>query len=300
MRTPRVPSREEKKGHMIDDFLTWISVEKGYSEKTVREYAYDLHLFERFLGEDILIGEASTTDIRRFLQHLRNDRNYAAVSLHRKICCLRTFFAFLSRESMIESNPCKRIESPKTPKPLPKTLSVEETKNLLRTASSLRDKAILYILYSTGVRVSELCNLDVPDVDLKSHTVTVRFGKGRKDRIVPLAPVAAKTLQDYLTEGEQSRKSGPVFVNDKCTRLTPRTVERVVKKAREKAGITTQVTPHVLRHAFATHLIENQVDIRVIQELLGHASLATTQIYTHISVSHLKDEFRRAHPISSF
>ena len=282
---------------MIDDFLSWLSVEKGYSDKTVREYGYDLQLFERFVEKPV--NRVKTSDVRSFLHHLRSEREYAAVSLHRKICCLRTFYAFLSREGILDQNPMERIESPKTPKSLPKTLSVSETKKLLESASTQRNKAILYTLYSTGIRVSELVNLNIDDIEFKNNLIKIRSGKGRKDRVVPLAPVAAKELEIYISSKEITNND-PVFTNSKGSRLTTRTIERVVQRTREVAGITTKVTPHVLRHAFATHLIENQVDIRVIQELLGHASLATTQIYTHVSVAHLKDEYERGHPISSF
>ncbi len=282
---------------LVNDFLITLEIEKGYSPKTIREYSYDLKMFERFnCGKPF--EETTTMDLRRFLLHLKRDKEYAARSLHRKICSLKSFFKFLKKEGLISTNPTENIESPKIPKSLPKTITIEETLKLLATPDKPRDKTILYLLYGTGMRVSELSNLNIEQIDLKDKTIHVIGGKGGKDRIIPFPNEIIKILEDYIiTRG--SPQDSAFILNRSGNRLTPRSIQRIVKKYKNAANLLDKtLTPHTLRHAFATHLLSNAVDIRVIQELLGHASLSTTQLYTHVSLEHLRKSYDLGHPLS--
>ncbi|MFX0124788.1 MAG: site-specific tyrosine recombinase/integron integrase [Candidatus Hodarchaeota archaeon] len=282
---------------LINDFLITLEIEKGYSPKTIREYSYDLKMFERFIYEKPL-EETTTMDLRRFLIYLKRDKNYAARSLHRKICSLKSFFKFLKKEGLITANPTETIESPKIPKSLPKTITVEETLKLLTAPDNPRDKAILYMLYGTGMRVSELSNLNIEQIDLKDKIIHVVGGKGGKDRIIPLPNGIIKILEDYIKAREGAQDS-TFILNRSGRRLTPRSIQRIVKKYKNAVNFSDKtLTPHTLRHAFATHLLSNAVDIRVIQELLGHASLSTTQLYTHVSLEHLRKSYDLGHPLS--
>lgn len=376
---------------LIEDFLIYLEVEKNYSPKTIREYSYDLQLFKKSFsnqGSTKKISETTTTDVRRFLFFLKRDKGYAPRSLHRKICALKSFFKFLLKLGHISINPADQIESPKIPKSLPRTISVDEVFRLLAapggerdasilylltnemnfpdlenginfqfdltnetmliesgdghtdslipipelflsvlqtklksnpvqengnisfitilaklaTPASLRDRAILYLLYGTGLRVSELSNLNLQHIDLAQRIIHVESGKGNKDRMVPLPDLLVPILQEYLSSysDRPDRKDSALILNRNGTRLTPRSIQRIVKKYKKLAGLDDKkLTPHTLRHAFATHLLSNEVDIRVIQELLGHASLSTTQLYTHVSLSHLRKSYDSGHPLST-
>ena len=287
---------------MIDDFLIFIEIEKGYSPKTIREYSYDLKMFEKNLkknGNTKNLENVTTTDLRRFFLYLKRDKSYSPRSLHRKICSLKSFYKFLKKEGMVSLNPAENIESPKIPKSLPKTISVEETFELLAKPNSIRDKAILFLLYGTGLRVSELSNLNLNHLDLDNRIIHVVGGKGNKDRIVPLPDLIIPILKESITKRVENANSTALILNRSGNRLTPRSIQRLVKKYKKEAGLEEKkVTPHTLRHAFATHLLSNAVDIRVIQELLGHASLSTTQLYTHVSLEHLRKSYDLGHPLS--
>jgi len=290
--------KEQNSGHNVDNFLLYLEIEKGYSSKTIKEYSYDLNMFRRYTDKNL--DSVISWDIRRFLKYLKQDREYSNTSVHRKICSIRSFYRFLEKERLIESNPASIIETPKVPKSLPKTISIDEVKLLINAATTLRDRVVLLLLYSSGLRVSELASLTLKDLLLDENVIKVIKGKGSKDRIVPLSSNVSRVLCEYIDQTKDFRKNETVFLNKYGTGLTPRSIQRIVKKCKEKAGIKKKVTPHVLRHAFATHLIEGGVDIRVIQELLGHSSLATTQIYTHVSLTHLKKEYNKGHPVTTF
>ncbi len=283
---------------LIDDYLVWLEVEKGYSPKTIREYSYDLQMFNTFNSERS-IEMRTTTDLRRFFLHLKREKKYSPRSLHRKICSLKSFYKFLKKEAFISTNPAENIESPKIPKSLPKTISVEETLQLLRTPDNIRDRTILFLLYGTGMRVSELSNLNVDCVDLDNRMLRIIGGKGNKDRLIPLPDVLIPIIEEYLENRRQDSSTSALILNRSGDRLTSRSIQRLVKKYREQANLQDKkLTPHTLRHAFATHLLANSVDIRVIQELLGHASLSTTQLYTHVSLAHLRKSYDLGHPLS--
>ena len=283
---------------LIDDFLVFLEVEKGYSEKTIREYSYDLQMFKSF-SEEKPIEKCTTTDLRRFFLHLKRDKLYAPRSLHRKICSLKSFYKFLKKEAFIANNPAESIESPKIPKSLPKTISIEEAFSLLNAPKNLRDRTVLYLLYGTGIRVSELSDLNIENLDLKNRLIRIVEGKGGKDRLIPLPDLLVPILEEYLLSRRNDKDTAALILNRSGQRLTSRSIQRLVKKYKEQLNMEDKkVTPHTLRHAFATHLLANSVDIRVIQELLGHASLSTTQLYTHVSLEHLRKSYDSGHPLS--
>ncbi len=285
---------------LIEEFLIFLEVEKNYSPATIKEYRYDLNLLTNFYPDKSL-DELRPAHIRKFLLYLKKDRESQPRTLHRKICSLRSFYRFLTKEGYIDQNPMETIETPRVPKSLPKIISVEEVMALFRASESTRDLLILMLLYSTGLRVSELCNLNINHVNFQEGIIRVLHGKGGKDRVVPISQKVLGLLKRYVQEdrGESLNSSAPLFVSRQGTRLSTRSIQRIVTKSRKRAGIQRKVTPHTLRHAFATHLIENNVDIRYIQEYLGHSSLATTQIYTHVSLRHLKQAYEEAHPIQT-
>jgi site-specific recombinase XerD len=283
---------------LSDDFLIFLEVEKGYSDKTIREYSYDLKMFKKFNKEKPLESR-TTTDLRRFFLHLKRDKSYAPRSLHRKICSLKSFYKFLKKEAFISINPAENIESPKIPKSLPQTISTDEALTLLNAPTNLRDRTVLYLLYGTGMRVSELSDLNIENLDLKNRLIRIIEGKGNKDRLIPLPDLIIPIIEEYLHSRRDDIDSSALILNRSGKRLTSRSIQRLVKKYKEKVNLQEKkVTPHTLRHAFATHLLANSVDIRVIQELLGHASLSTTQLYTHVSLAHLRKSYDLGHPLS--
>jgi integrase/recombinase XerC len=245
--------------------------------------------------------------IRDFLNHLYTDRKLSKSSVSRKLACLKTFFKFLLRQGVLHTNPAELIASPRLPKILPSFLGEEEAASIVGLPqgdglSALRDRAILELLYASGMRVSELVGLNDDQLDLDQHTVRV-LGKGKKERIVLFGSFAADSLLEYLNAkkslkvgGMDDRGQVPVFVSVRGKRLSSRDVQRLVASLRLGLKTTRRVTPHTLRHSFATHLLERGADLRAIQELLGHESLATTQKYTHVGIQHLKREYDKAHP----
>jgi len=243
--------------------------------------------------------------LRRYLAWL-NSRGYVKASIARRLSQLRSFGRFLVREGVVGTNPFLAVSSPKVPKRLPKVLSVEETVALLSTpdthsAQGLRDYAILEVLYSGGLRVSELVGLNVSSVNWPRKELTV-WGKGAKERIVLLGTPAMEALRAYIDHGRpelaNEKTSNALFLNRLGGRLTTRSVMNIMQKYRRLAGLEKRVTPHVLRHSFATHLLDGGADLRSVQELLGHARLATTQIYTHVSQSRAREVYLRSHPLA--
>lgn len=293
----------------IDAFVRWLRVEKGYSDNTVESYGRDLAEF----AEQARVDEPDRIDtpmVRSFV-YLLSGRN-KSTSVARKLSALRTFFRFLLREGRITSNPVLSISMPKHDRYMPAFLTVDEVFALLETPGgtdtfALRDRAILEMLYSTGVRVAELVGLDLGRLDLVEETVRV-IGKGNKERLVPVGSPAVEAIRAYLPQrqllsGNRGRRGrveekAALFLNSRGQRLTVRSVERLVGDYALRAGIINRVTPHALRHSFATHLLEMGADLRVVQELLGHASLSTTQRYTHLNMDHLARVYDQAHPLA--
>jgi integrase/recombinase XerC len=292
----------------IERFITFLSDEKGYSRHTIVNYRRDLLEFADEAGREISVGSLDTRIIRNYVYSL-NIRNKSS-SVARKLSALRTFFKFLEQEEVILSNPMGSISTPKQEQHIPVFLSVDEVFALLDSPGkgenfTARDSAILELLYSTGMRVSELVACNLASLDFGSEMVRVK-GKGNRERIVPIGQQAIKKLGAYFGEREELLRNRlqqgkkidkeAVFLNSRGTRLTARSVERLIAEYGRKAGIDKPVTPHVLRHSFATHLLEMGADMRSVQELLGHASLSTTQKYTHLDMVHLMKVYDKAHP----
>ena len=281
---------------------------KSSSVHTISNYSIDLKDFSEFL--DMKRTSIETVDhvfIRDFLNHLYTSRKLSKSSVSRKLACLKTFFKFMIRERRLKSNPAELVSSPRLPKNLPSYLAEHEASAMVEmpqgtTLKALRDRAVLELLYASGLRVSELVGLNDDQLDLSLELVRV-LGKGQKERIVPFGRFAAKALGEYLARRNamllsvaDPRGRTPVFVSLRGRRLSARDVQRLVEGLRLGLKAGRRVTPHTLRHSFATHLLERGADLRSIQELLGHESLSTTQKYTHVSVQHLKREYDKAHP----
>ena len=280
---------------------------RAVSEHTLSSYRSDLRQFHAFLKlRKRSLDSLDHLCLRDFLSHL-HERKLQKTSIARKLACLRTFFNFLVRDGRLKSNPAELISSPRLPKKLPSYLSEKEAAAVVElpqgtALKDLRDRAILELLYASGLRVRELVGLNDENVDLGQQLVRV-FGKGRKQRIVPFGEYAGRALAEYLGERDRlvlasPEASGhtPVFVSLRGRRLNARDVQRLVEKTRLRLPSGRRLTAHTLRHSFATHLLERGADLRAIQELLGHASLATTQKYTHVTLQHLRAEYEQAHP----
>jgi integrase/recombinase XerC len=302
---------------LLTQFLEHLRYERNVSEHTLRNYAIDLGQFlEHLAPADPNTGERRELDvkdidhitIREWLSEL-HDAQKKKSSIARKLAALRTFFQFLIREGAVEANPAKLVSTPRLEKKLPNHLSVEDAVRFIETpdeATDLgkRDRAILEMLYGTGVRVSELVKLDMRDIDFRGRTIRVK-GKRRKERVVPFGEPALHSLMRYLTEVRPAflnnapiaeRDEAAVFLNYQGTRITTRSVGRMVDKYIKICAGIHDISPHSLRHSFATHLLDSGADLRDIQELLGHARLSTTQIYTQVSMEKMIEVYDRAHP----
>ena len=310
-------SRSGEKRGLIYQFIHYLSVEKNASPHTCRCYRKDLEGFEDFLkSSGMYLNPAGVVEIekvdrlalRKYMSFLHRKNKKSSIA--RKISTLRSFFKYLVREQVIPSNPAKSVSTPKVEKTLPTTLSVDEAFRLMESPKSiseksseggkeksLRDRAILELLYSSGLRVSELVGLDSNQLDLDLGIVRV-MGKGRKERIVPVGVKAIEVLKAYLEERGMLKGEEPIFINSLGGRLTARSVGRLIKKYSRFSGIFRKVSPHSLRHTFATHLLDAGADIREIQEMLGHSSLSTTQRYTHVSMGKLMEVYDKSHPRS--
>lgn len=281
----------------IEKFENYLNIERNYSEHTLRSYRTDLVELAEFL-KDKDPKNVTHLDLRRFLARLK-ERNCAKRTVVRKLGAIRSFFRFLFREKYIQKNPADSIFTPKLDKRLPEFLDTEKIVNLvtappLDNVLGLRDRAILEVLYSTGIRVSELVGLSQEDVDLIAGAVKVR-GKGKKERIAMLGEEAQRAVRNYLEE-RGATGSGAVFLNKRGGRLTDRSVRRIIDKYVKKCSIEQKISPHSIRHSFATHLLNNGADLRSVQELLGHKNLSTTQIYTHLGSKRIKEMYSKAHP----
>ena len=302
-----VPSAMKK---TLDEFITWLETEKGYSEHTVSGYRRDLLEFGNHLGESCAVETVTAGHVRSFVVSLH--RNNCSATVARKLSALRTFFRFGMRRGRVKNDPLSGVTGPKVGRYIPVFLTVDETFALLEAPGSIdtymhRDRAILELLYSTGMRVSELVSRNLDDLDFTEEVLRVR-GKGNKERLVPVGRPAIEGVRGWLPQRLQlireragrgrAVEEAAMFLNGQGSRLTARSVERLVKAYGERAGIPQIVTPHALRHSFATHLLEMGADLRSVQELLGHASLSTTQRYTHLTLDHLANVYDKAHPLS--
>jgi integrase/recombinase XerC len=278
-------------------FLQYLEVEKHASPHTLKSYRTDLEDFRRLLdaaGPEGMRG-VDARGVRAFLADLHT-RGLDPVSVARKLAAVRSWFRFLRRRGVVEQNPAQQVRSPRLPRKLVSFLPIDETVALMdarHPRGTARDAAIVELLYASGLRVSELVVLDLRDVDFAEMTVRV-LGKGRKERIVPFGAAAARALRDYL--GVRGPADGAVFLNRRGGRLTVRSVHTIVRRQARAAGIVRRVSPHTLRHTFATHLLDSGADLRMIQELLGHGRLSTTQRYTHVGSDQLMRIYDAAHP----
>ncbi len=287
----------------VEGFIRYLEVERGASEHTVKGYTYDLRMFSEYLkknGGAIRLASIDHIIIRGFLAELHK-KGESRNSLGRRLASLRSFFRYLNREGIIEINPAKMVSSPKREKMLPSFLTLDEAIRLMESADGnerfgLRDRAILETFYSAGIRVSELASLNLGDLNLGDGLVRVR-GKGKKERIVPLGSKAIKAMTEYINGTEREEiMPHPIFLNRFGRRLTARGIEGIVAKYVKRIGMIRHATPHTLRHTFATHLLDGGADLRSIQELLGHASLSTTQRYIHLSMDKLMEVYDKTHP----
>ncbi|MBW2064582.1 MAG: tyrosine recombinase XerC [Deltaproteobacteria bacterium] len=299
----------------IGEYIRYLSSQTGYSAHTVRGYQIDLKQFLDFIihrRKDAglydgppCIGCIDLEIIRAYLGSLFG--RYRRKTIGRKISSIRSFLRFLETRGQIALNPAEEIRAPKEEKYVPSYLSVDEMFRLIdapdrQNPLGMRDVAILEVLYSCGIRVSELAALDVTSVDFEQRLVRVK-GKGNRERIVPIGHRAVKAIREYLDESRPLRRragleqaKGPLFLNYRGGRITPRSVDRIVKRYERECGLRSPITPHSLRHTFATHLLDGGADLRSVQELLGHSSLSTTQKYTHVSLDKLMEVYDKAHP----
>jgi integrase/recombinase XerC len=283
----------------VEMFLRYQAVERGASGHTLRSYRADLNQFQGFLRarNARLPQDVDARLLRQYLAWLYN-RGLSRASIARKLAAIRSCLGFLTRRGRLRKNPAREVGTPRLPKRLVAFLPVDETHAILdgprpTAAGPRRDLAVLEFLYATGARVAELCGLNLPDLDRSQGTIRV-WGKGRKERIIPVGEAALSALDAYLAV--RGDTDGPLFQNHRGGRLTPRSVHRIVKAAARAAGLTRRVSPHTLRHTFATHMLDAGADLRLIQDLLGHSRLSTTQRYTHVSTDHLMKVYDAAHP----
>ncbi len=295
----------------IDEFLTFLAAERGCSENTISAYRVDLTQFKEYLqrlyGEigESLWDKVDKDEIISYIMYLKGDREYAAATAARKIAAIRSFFHFLVAEGIIRDDPTATLDSLRVKKHLPKPISVEEVNRLLAepaklsTPKGMRDRAILELLYATGMRVSELVSLKVDDVNLASASVRC-WGKGAKERVIPIHPQAVTSLREYLDKARAHflKDAGEkiLFPNMRGHPLTRQGLWLIFKEYVEKAGLSPDVTPHTLRHSFATHMLDHNADLINVQKLLGHTSISTTQVYTHVSRERLREVYDESHP----
>jgi tyrosine recombinase XerC len=283
----------------IEKFMRYLEIEKNYSQHTILNYRLDLDNFKKFIG-DTDIEKVDYLALRKFLAELKG-KNLGTRTVNRRLSALRSFFKFLTRDGYIKTNPILSISSPKIDKHLPTFLTEDEVTRLIESAfaksdkdeQGLRNRAVLETFYSTGIRISELVSLNIQDLDFIGGIVKVS-GKGKKERIVPIGEVAIRELRKYLEK--RKKQADELFLNRSGKRITARGVRNIVRKYIKLAGIKQGVSAHTFRHSFATHLLNRGADLRTVQELLGHASLSTTQIYTHLTTEKLKSVYDKAHP----
>ncbi len=295
----------------IDGFLTYLRVEKGFSPNTLEAYQNDLNQLLEFVERDGRYRSIVPSwdnfgrhGLASYMLDLKG-RGYAVTTLARKVAATKSFFNFMVSEGKISHNPAENLMSPKVGKPLPDAISISEIRELINQPAKSsapeckRDRAMLELLYASGMRVSELVSLNTDDIDISGNTIRC-FGKGRKERIVPIYPQAAQSVAVYLKEVRPQlvhKDNEPaLFVNQRGERLTRQGLWQILKAYAKAAGLKSKVTPHTLRHSFATHMLSGGADLRAVQEMLGHANISTTQIYTHVSSEHIRRAYNDAHP----
>jgi len=294
----------------IDKFLNYLTVEKGFSRNTTEAYKNDLNQLVGFLEEEAKGGTVlpwTAFDRQAVLSYLTNlkERRYAATTVARKVAAIKSFFGFLVAEGLVKENPTRDVPSPRVGKSLPKPISITQARQLLEetekraTPEAKRDKAMLQLLYASGMRVSELVSLNLKDVDTEGGYVRC-FGKGGKERLIPIHSQAVAALKEYINQGHPRLKPGggedALFLNRRGERLTRQGLWQIIKGYAKAAKLGVEITPHTLRHSFATHMLSGGADLRSVQELLGHANISTTQVYTHLTTEHVRKAYEKSHP----
>ena len=295
----------------INSFLNYLAVEKGFSENTIAAYRNDLHQLADFIDEEAARSGSfpswagfSRQGMLSYLLNLK-ERGYAATTVARKVAAAKSFFSFMLAEGNMKDNPTQNVGSPKVGRSLPKPISYSQAMLLveqpakLSTPEAKRDKAMLELLYASGMRVSELMSLNLDSVDTEGGSARC-FGKGHKERVIPIAPRAASTLKEYLEEARphlvHNDAERALFLNRRGERLTRQGFWQILKGHAKSAGLDADITPHTLRHSFATHMLSGGADLRSVQELLGHANISTTQVYTHLTSEHIRRSYEKSHP----
>ena len=295
----------------IETFLDYLSVEKGYSPNTISAYHNDLYQLSNFVEEKSqskLASRSSEVDRQVLLSYILDlkQRDYAPTTLARKIAAVKSFFSFLVSEGKLESDPTENLASPRLGKSLPKPLTIAEVRCLLDAPSksgsphAIRDRAMLELLYATGMRVSEMVSLNPENVNTQEGHVRC-FGKGSKERVIPIHPRAAQILADYIDNSRpkllnNTSEESALFLNQRGQRLTRQGFWQILKGYAREAGLNEDITPHTLRHSFATHMLSGGADLRYVQEMLGHRNISTTQVYTHLTSEHVRNAYEKSHP----
>lgn len=298
---------------LVETFTDYLSAEKGYSYHTARGYRHDLREFSQIVAEavrnragpvTVAVDRITPLDIRVYLGAMYKKKN-EKTTIARKLSAIRSFFHYLEKHGIIRDNPCEQMVTPKRNQAIPEWLPVDDMFRLLDaiaddTVLGLRNRAVFETIYSCGIRVSEAAGLNVQDMDMTGRMVRVR-GKGAKERLVPVGRVALSSIGAYRQQlaretGIGEEAPGPLFLNYRGVRLTTRSMARILAHVARKCGIPVPVSPHALRHSFATHMLDAGADLKVVQDLLGHKSLSTTQKYTHVSISRLMETYDKAHP----
>ncbi|MDH5695029.1 MAG: site-specific tyrosine recombinase XerD [Dehalococcoidia bacterium] len=295
----------------IDNFLSYLAVERGFSENTIVAYRNDLHQLAGFVEEEAArrgaIPPWVSFDRQAMLSYLLNlkERGYAATTVARKVAAIKSFFGFMVAEGILKDNPTKGVTSAKVGKSLPKPISISQVRRLLEqptkqsTPEAKRDEAMLQLLYASGMRVSELVSLNLVDLDTQGGYVRC-FGKGHKERLIPIHRQAAQAVEEYLTRARpqlaHSLDEKALFLNRRGERLTRQGFWQKLKEYAKSAELGAEITPHTLRHSFATHMLSGGADLRSVQELLGHANISTTQVYTHLTTEHIRRSYESSHP----
>lgn len=291
-------------GH-VEQFIQYLAVEKGLAKNTLESYGRDLRQFQGYIRENTgsKIEDSPNALIVQYLAALK-EQGKAVSTISRNIAAIKSFYQYLVRKDYLKQDPSVELATPKPEKKLPQVLSIAEVEALLqqpdtKAASGMRDQAMLELLYATGIRVSEMIGLNIPDVNLGLGYIRC-CGKGSKKRVVPLGSAAVKSVREYMLKGRlnivRSHEEAALFINHHGRRLTRQGFWKIIKKYAAQAKISREITPHTLRHSFATHLLENGADLRSVQEMLGHADISTTQVYRRVYKNPLKEVYERAHP----
>jgi integrase/recombinase XerC len=287
----------------LSDYLAQLTIEKRASQYTVKSYKRDLNCLNTYCESKSisLWTDLKQTDIRTHIAS-RHRQGLSSTSLQRELSAIRSFFNFLLKNRLADNNPAQYIKAPKQVRKLPKTLDVDQVKGLLEAGTSsiieIRDVAMFELFYSSGIRLSELANLDITDIDLTDKSLMVRSGKGGKSRILPIGNNAITGIKTWLEQRIKNaeKNESALFISTRGKRLGQRSIELRLEQWCKKKGISEHIHPHMLRHSFASHLLESSQDLRAVQELLGHSNISTTQIYTHLDFQHLADVYDKAHP----